>query len=385
MTTLLRYFSLGALLIQAGCATASGGGEAIPISRILPTANEVRSDTGPRLAPWARFTTWEERYRGGIGRNEPQAIYDSEYVGPAALVYPPSTRPAAAWGLVQLGDDFRQSGDPGGAARAYWASLTLLSRTFASRSEKERIRSAAFRGLASIARERGQAQWSELLDLSAKFADAYLTSPQAVQEDSAFDKEVSKWRRLALQHEKAEADIEQKQTLAGLALYLNQSSQANTMKQGDLAGAIALTQQQLAEQDQLKQHFEAERQQLRGLQRRSTGQAEAFKSAVANDATEVEAGNSFFSDEVLYYLATATDDTPYRALLWAFAKGKPALLQVLNEHRAKSEEDMTTIAMAARDHELAVIRAERSGLLPTSAASGADSSPLSRTSKQPQD
>lgn len=382
MTKLLQYLILGTVVVQGGCATASPGGEVIPISRMLPTADEVRPDTAPRMDPWTRFTTWEQRYRGGIGRNESHALYDSVYAGPAALVYPPSTRPAAAWGLVQLGDDFRQAGDLDGAARAYWASLTLLSKTFASRSDKERIRSAAFHGLASSAKARGQTRWSDLLELSAKFSDTYLATPQSAREDSTFTRDVNKWRDIAVQHEKAQADLERKQMWAGLAQALSQNAQSRTVKPGDLAGAIALTEQQLSEQNQLKQQFEAERQQLLGSLQHFTGQAEAFKSAVANDATEVEAGNSFFSDEVLYYLATASDGTPYRELLSAFSKDKPQLMQALNEHRGKSEDDIMAIALAARDHELVVIRGERSGLLRPSAVP-ADSSGDSHASKQP--
>jgi hypothetical protein len=94
---------------------------------------------------------------------------------------------------------------------------------------------------------------------------------------------------------------------------------------------------------------------------------------VANDATEVEAGNSFFSDEVIYYLATATDDAPYRELLLKFAADKPAIQQALNSRPGHGEEDLMAIGLAARGYELAVIREERSGLLRHSGEARADS------------
>ena len=366
MTTRAQGAMFIALVTIAGCVTVNGGAR-VPVSKLLPSPKEIGPDTTGRMAPWIRITNWEARYRGGVGRNEPSAMYMPEYDGPAALVYPASSRPAAAWGLVQIGDDFRQAGDHAGATRAYWASLTLLSRTFASRSDKARIRAEAFRGLAASASARGQAKWSEMLSLSAKLSDAYLATEQATADDDEFARKVRKWRNLALDHEQAQSDLDSKQMWAGIAQALSQRTESNSIKKGDLAGSIALTQKQLAEQEQLKQEFDAGRQQLVSSMQRYTSQAASFKSTVANDATEVEAGNSFFSDEVVYYLATATDDAPYRELLSRFAADKPAIKQALNAHPGHGEEDLMPIGLAARDYELAVVREERSELLRHSA------------------
>lgn len=318
----------------------------------------------PRGDPWARLDRAEQRYRDVAGNFV-------GHTGLDALRYPVTTKVGAAWQYVEAGRDFAARGEHGAAARAHWAALTLARRTFASRPDRERVRRAAYEGLAASARAREQPRWAALLGLCADLARVYLGSPEAGAHREAFEEELA---RLQEAEDRARAA----QRAASAALFSAQMKSAIDSANAQIATAsIADPAERLraqgmiglsAAQASVKLGLEtAEASSAFGAALASIGRgAGEFKAVAAEDVAEVQAGQSFAAVEVAFYLAGAKPVAPYLERLRSYAKEEPGVRAAIDAYGDLKKQDDPAAALAAlvsavKDVELEIAKCERRG------------------------
>lgn len=353
MTRSRTYRVLVAALLLVGCV--STGMTARHLSAILPAATDAESDSTFTGDPWKDLAIWEADYRGGFGRSEPEPFYADQYTGVATLVYPATTRSAAASGYVRIGNEFLSVGEVGAAGRAYWAALTLLDKTFASRSQKETARAGAYRGLQKVSLSQGESARASLMGLAARLSEIYLSSPQALADDSLFYREIIKWKGVQLAAEKKQADIERRQTWVAILQGINGAVQANAVPKGDVAGSLAVGQQVAADAAATDRVFAQQMEQVTRSLRQYSSQIRALKAGLTDNAIDFGSGLSrTLGEEIVYALATAQDEAPYRTALQEFAADKPALRSALNQPSATKDEDILRIATAFLDYEKSI-------------------------------
>jgi hypothetical protein len=290
-------------------------------------------------------------YRGGFGRGEPESFYAEEYTGVATLVYPATTRPAAAFGYVRIGDDFIAGGDFGAAARGYWAALTLLEKTFASRPQKEIIRKAAYKGLQKVSLAQGDTVRAGIMGLSAKLATTYLATEQAVRDDSLFYQEMAKWKDVELDAEKKHAALDRRQALLGVLQTLSAASQIQAAK-GDVTASTAIKNQMTADMIATDREFAQQHANVDMALKAYSAKLSTLKTGMTDNAIDIGSGVArTLGEEVAFALGNARDDAPYRAVLGEFAADKPELKRAVSQRNPDRERDILAVAMAFQKYE----------------------------------
>lgn len=335
---------------------------------LLPKQAAYDSDALERKEPVARYADFERQYREGVYQ-DPYWPLEAKYEGLGQLIMPPSVRPEAAWGYVSLGKDSAAKGDYGSAARAYWAALELVSRTIASRPDRERIVRAAYEGLEEVAKARGQRKWERLMRFCSRLADTYLASSQAETDNTAFYTQMDTIKKAQLEVEAKESEANS-QYWQGMLLAASAGlSAASAAYTGNsyLAGRHAGT--GLGQAMESKANYQEVADKIKAITEKQNVQYRMLRVAVTNDAEEITAGNSFVANEFLFYLENAQSPEPYLTLLKAFARNKPQLLNVLTSSSAEgaprvTPEFKTKVQAELVQIEKFVARYERRGKVP---------------------
>jgi hypothetical protein len=290
-------------------------------SDLFPTKTYGPQPDPGRKDPWESLDEFEQWYRVGVA-SEPLCNYEPEgYEGPSALIYPTSIRLGAPWKYVLIGEDFRAQKNLGGAARAYWSALTLVgTRTIASRPEKERIRLKAYEGLEAIAKARGQYQWATLHWLCSHLADSYLGTDQSRADEDTFYAQMDRARKAQISTEEAREALEHQAMMNALAAGLGQLNVANAQLSGNTSQALSLQIGNIGNAVEMGARQEAGYQALAAAVEQNSNAFASFKTMVADEVTDIQAGNSFAGREVTFYLAAARDSKPYLKVLRDYAK-----------------------------------------------------------------
>lgn len=339
-----------------------------PVTELLPKQAQYDSDALEQQDPSARYADFERQYREGEYQ-DPYWPLAAKYEGIGQLVMPPSVRPEAAWAYISLGKDFVTKGDLSGAARAYWAALELVSRTIASRPDRERIVRAAFEGLEGVADARGQKRWGKLMRFCSHLAETYLESPQAEEDNAAFYTQINTIRTAQQEMEKARSEANS-QLVQGLVM---------TAVAGLGAAGAAMNDNALAFQDYTTtgitqlvdstSNYDQAAAMIKELIDKSAEQYKELRIAVASDVEEVDAAHSFVANEFLFYVKNTKTPGPYLQLLGRFARNKPQLKKALAADEDASNRKITSEFLVKVRDELVVIEKfvaqyERRGKVP---------------------
>jgi len=272
-------------------------------------------------------------------------------------------------GHISLGKDFMTKGDLGGAARSYWAALELVSRTIASRPDRERIIRAAYEGLEAIAEARGQRKWGKLMRFCSHLAGTYLDSSQAREDNANFYAQMNILKTAEQEMEQAQSEANS-QLMQGLLLgafagvgaagaFMNGASSqfGNYVGQGVM---------QLSES---KINYDQAVATITDLAGKTNEQYRMIRFAAATDVEEITAANSFVGNEFLFYVKNAKDPRPYLQLLDRFAANKPQLKSVLTSYSDESRvqatpEFLTKVRDELVQIEIFVSKYERRGKVP---------------------
>jgi hypothetical protein len=254
---------------------------------------------------------------------------------------PPSVRPEAAWTYISLGEDYVETKDWGGASRAYWAALELVSRTVASRPDRERVIRSAFEGLEKVAEARGQQKWAKLMKFSARLADTYLNSRQAAAENAEFYQQMQTIKEAQKGVEKAHQDAKS-QLWNGLVSVVQAGLQAaNAAQYGDSSSTMDYATKGITQLVDTGTKYNQAIEAINALNKKFSEKYEHLRAAVADDVEAIEAGNSFVANGVLFYLDNAADPAPYIKLINSFAKNKPQLRALLAPYEDPSELELS--------------------------------------------
>jgi hypothetical protein len=307
-----------------------------------------------------RLAWYEANIRAG-SRSEPFVNYfQGEYPDYMPWVYPTTKRLYAASEYVIVAKDFERSGDPGAASRAYWAALVKVSGTFASRPDKEQVRQAAYEGLRDLAKQRNQNRWAELLDLPAKLCAVYTKTSQAGRDHSEFYKIVNSARRDLVNEAQAQRELERQQMMSAFAAGLGQMQANVVANSGNYQQAMDIQMNTFRDTMIANVEIQSGYEAVRDSLMRASGGSEEFLKAVAEDVTEVEAGHSFVAREVLFFLSTAEDPSPYLPMLEQFASDKRPIRVALSDYTAApSSRALLALGEAIKGQEIHVARSER--------------------------
>lgn len=351
-----------ALLGVAGCALPPrqvGIGGALPERGVNYRAETSQSALGD---PWALSDRFEADYRDNA------LNFSKMSRGLDVLRYPTTTHPNASWMYIQIGEQFAAEQHWSAAARAYWAALGLSSRMRSSRADRERLRAAAFEGLAGLAKQRGQTRWSELLSLCADLARTYLNSPQSQEQEDAFFLQLAKLREAEQRAERAAARARHAQEMRAVSLAMQSQFNSLNAQMGvqDLQTTNQNNQALLRDSMQLRSDRAELAQALAAAHEELGEGAGKLADISASDLSEIEAGKAFVGQQVLLYLAAASQKRAYLAVLQKFAADKPDLAAVIedfiNEPNARST--LRQIGEEVQHWEVYVATFERRGALP---------------------
>lgn len=273
-------------------------------------------ESKPELAttvvdPWRRLKHFEHC------REE---AHNYKPVGGMSGMYHPNVKALrTSEAYLRIGRDFESSEDRGAAARAYWAALALAWQARAARADRERVRQAAFEGLARLAKSRGQTNWAGLLTVCADLVSAYLKAPAADAEKREF---LAAYRQLksaedaAYRAKKAAESAARKQTgcaifgaLASIGGAVASGRQISRTQEAAILGSVKATLDRVsAQENKANAAFTAVLGKIDSAVRQ-------LSTATADDVPEVRAGKSFFAEQVIFYLAAASDPAPYLEVL----------------------------------------------------------------------
>jgi hypothetical protein len=299
-----------------------------PVTELLPTQARYDSDALEQQDPSTRYADFERQYREGEYQ-DPYWPLAAQYEGIGQLVMPPSARPEAAWAYISLGKDFVTKGDLGGATRAYWAALELVSRTIASRPDRERIVRAAYEGLESVAGARGQKKWGKLMRFCSHLAGAYLDSPQVEEDNAAFYTQINTIKTAQQDMEKAQSETNSQLVSGLLMTAVSGLGAAGAAMNHDSLGFQNYTSQGVNQLVESHSNYRKAADLIKELTDKSAQQYKDLRMAVASDVEEVDAAHSFVANEFLFYVKNTKAPGPYLQLLGRFARNKPQLKKVL--------------------------------------------------------
>jgi hypothetical protein len=363
----LLPIAFGVLVVVTGCETR------VPLvskASLLPERRSIggvyqQLQNSPSAGVSNRLAWYEANIRAGA-RSEPFVNYfQGEYPDYMPWVYPTTKRLNAASEYVLMAKDFERASDPGAASRAYWAALVKVSGTFASRPDKEQVRQVAYEGLRDLAKQRNQIRWAELLDLPAQLCGIYAKTPQANRDHSEFYKIINAARRDLINEERAQRELERQQMMAAFAAGMGQLNANIVANSGNYQQAMDMQlntfRDTMIANVEIQSGYEAVRDSLM----RASGGSEEFLKAVAEDVTEVEAGHSFVAREVLFFLSTAENPSPYLPILQQFASDKPPIAVALSSYSAEpSSSTLLALGKAITAQEVQVARSERQPKVP---------------------
>lgn len=362
-----------ALLLTTACASyvRPQGPALLPLrGENFETLDQARQD------PLLRLRTIDSRWRQFW-------LNPGSRKGLDRLYYPVTTQLHLAWQYVFLGRDYVERRDHTAAAHAFWAAIALAPRTLGSRIDKERVRIAAFNGLAEGAARRLQVGWVSLFQLCASLGKAYLSSAQAQAKEVSFYRTLGE---ISAAHEQAERERKKAESrsiwgaiFAGLNAGISAASAGVTAASQarlnpNAAGAAMTRLQQQTNQitaqltDQLAQLDERKQDALAAVaeQQAEVDDATAsLKDVTARDIPAFAARrNSMVAREAAGYLRRAANLAPYLAVLRDFARDKPNLSTTLAEAPATSPASpdwLQKVYRAIADQETLLFRADRAG------------------------
>lgn len=351
--------SLSAGLLLVALLACGGNRTAAHPNDALPTAAWADQNDPGRGNPWQRLAAFEHAYRSSLPEDEAWN-YAAEYGGSRQLLYPKSVRKEAAWTYVLVSRDFSARREWAPAARAAWDALALVRKTLGSRPDRERIRRAAYRELAAVARQRQQAQWAELLELCATLIDVYLETPKARSDQHAFYAVIDKVRKAEEAQARAEAAHDRAAVLGAISTGLQQG-QAYAAAGND---PQAVAQTTLRNFEQTMSFANQIADQAAAIREAGEGRAaflHEFAEVVGDDVTDIEAGLSFAAREVSFFLLSDPERGPYIEAIRRWGREKPKLLALLEQGNGQSADDAVAIAKELQAREVHAARFERRG------------------------
>lgn len=337
------------------------------ISTMLPRSIQSRAQPDPgREIPAARAASFERAFRSGDER-EPRAPYDHGYRPTEySLVYPMTSRREAAWRYVLLARDYAALHDLGGAARSYWAAISMTRSTFSSRGDRERTRIEAYRGLVAIARERHQHEWATSLSLIVDLIETYLAAPQCEVDEREFFGRIDRIRGALEQAERARdvADAASRFRVFAAVMSVIGGAVNAVSNQGEVSANVErnlrTTLSTILEAEQAQSRAMHE---IQGALGASRGQISLLRGSVANDVAELDEGLSVLATEVAGMLHTARDVSPYVVPLRRFAANRAVLLEAINAYAAHpTPANLIALGTRLQEYERTIFQYERNGL-----------------------
>lgn len=259
-----------------------------------------------------------------------------------------------SWMYLSLGLDYEAKGDRGAAARAWWASLSVVgSDNIASRAERERMKRAAFEGLARVSKVEGQTDYSALLTMAAALETTYVDGAQGRAEHAAFDAERTRIRRAALKAKRAHAFAIAGQVAQAAAVAVEQGTGRT-----DAVGAMKAN-QSIADSSAATEKIFGET-----MTRINRAQG-LLNTASQEDASGVETGKLFSGNLAVALMVSARDPNEYLKVIHdtAATRGWAGLAQQSADLQASAETltdaDLKALAGSFDELELSVVKKER--------------------------
>lgn len=335
----------------------------------LPRQDRLYSADNQRLDPLVRIERFEDLFMLDGHGMEPGWQFGS-YSDIKAMIYPATRRIEAAWQLVFLGNDFMSVGNPSGAARSYWAALSLGSQMLASKRDIEALKSAAYFGLSNSALRKGQKSWAEIMYLCSSLSAIYVGSSDGESEDQSFYKNIKDMKEMHQKQLRMEAEARAAASRAETAAFLGAlANGVNAVGTGMQYGSNSSQYQQALNsmQTNMMNNFksiddgEAEANKaLSSYKSISDRFTHNFNRQITEDIAAVESTNQNLASHILRIMTLSSDKSSIVNELKKFAYDKPDIQKSLSHYeKSFAEKDLVQLLDKLSGYEISIIKRER--------------------------